>query len=70
MTYKPGRARVGEPTPQSDPDLFTDAEIRLEIKYLLGLNKRYGTHPLRVAAYLKLDDVLRSRVSPNTIGMG
>jgi len=61
--YRPGMARVGEATPQSDPDLFTDAEVRAEIKYLLGLNKRYGTHVLRVQAYLKLLDVLKARQS-------
>ena len=52
---------VGEATPQSHPELFTDAEIRAEIKYLLRLNKRYGTHILRVNAYLKLDQVLAER---------
>ena len=66
MTYKPGRTRVGEPTPQSDPDLFSDDEIKAEIKYLLGLNKRYGTHPLRVGAYLKLDAVLVERKGSRT----
>ena len=59
--YRPGMALVGEATPQSNPELFTDAEIRAEIKYLLKLNKRYGTHILRVNAYLALEDVLRSR---------
>lgn len=59
--YRAGYARAGEPTPQTDPDLFTDAEIRSEISYLLRLNKRYGTHLLRVEAYLKLAEVLRSR---------
>ena len=61
--YRPGHARIGEPTPQSDPDKFTDAEIRAEIRYLLRLNKRYGTHPLRVAAYARLDEVLRTRAT-------
>lgn len=60
-TYRPGHAMVGEATPQSHPELFTDAEIRAEIKYLLRLNKRYGTHILRVNAYLKLDQVLAER---------
>ena len=61
--YRPGRALIGEPTPQSDPDRFTDAEIRAEIRYLMRLNKRYGSHPLRTAAYLKLDAVLKARTS-------
>jgi hypothetical protein len=59
--YVPGQARFGEATPQSDPALFTDDEIKAEIKYLLRLNKRHGTHPLRVAAYLKLGEVLKDR---------
>lgn len=59
--YRPGMARVGEATPQSDPDLFTDAEILAEIKYLLRLNKRYGTHLLRVVAYTRLMDYLANR---------
>ncbi len=61
MTYKPGTTRVGEPTPQSDPDLFTDAEILAEVKYLLRLNKKYGTHHLRVIAYSKLLHILAER---------
>jgi len=61
MTYIPGKARVGEPTPQSDPDLFSDAEIRAEIKYLIRTNKRLGSHPLRTLAYLKLERVLAER---------
>jgi len=60
-TYRPGRAKVGEATPQSDPDLFTDAEIRAEVKHLLSLNHRLGTHPLRVEAYGKLLSELQAR---------
>lgn len=59
--YKAGHALVGEATPQSHPQWFTDAEIRGEIKYLLRLNKKYGTHPLRVSAYAKLAVVLADR---------
>lgn len=65
--YRPGMARVGEATPQSDPDLFTDAEIMAEVKYLLRLNKKYGTHPLRVAAYVKLLTYLQQRQNANMI---
>jgi hypothetical protein len=61
MTYRPGLARVGEPTPQSHPDQFTVAEIKAEIRYLIRLNKRYGSHPLRTAAYLKLAEYLKTR---------
>lgn len=57
--YVPGQARVGEATPQSNPELFTKAECEAEIKYLLRLNKKYGTHHLRVAAYLKVGDAIK-----------
>lgn len=59
--YRPGMAFVSESTPQSSPELFTDAEILGEVKYLLRLNKIHGTHVLRVAAYLKLERFLRER---------
>jgi len=61
MTYIPGRARVGEPTPQSDPDLFSDAEILAEVKYLIRTNKRFGSHPLRTIAYTRLLHILEQR---------
>lgn len=60
-TYKPGHARFGEPTPQSDPDLFSDEDIRAEISYLLGLNRRHGSHHLRTMAYARLLGVLADR---------
>ena len=60
-TYRPGHAWVGEATPQPDPDQFSDKEIKAEINYLLRLNRRYGTHHLRVRAYLDLQDVLKAR---------
>lgn len=58
--YRPGTARVGEATPQSNPELFTKAECEAEVKYLLRLNKRYGTHPLRVQAYLNVMDAIKA----------
>jgi hypothetical protein len=60
-SYKPGKARMGEPTPQSDPELFSNEDITAEVKYLLALNKRYGTHHLRVAAYVSLLSILAQR---------
>lgn len=61
MPYIPGQARVGEPTPQTDPDLFSDAEITAEVKHLIRMNKRYGSHPLRTIAYHKLLRILAER---------
>lgn len=59
--YRPGMGRVGEASPQSEPGLFTEAEIAAEISHLLKLNARHGTHMLRVAAYTALDRVLAAR---------
>jgi hypothetical protein len=59
--YNPLTRRVGEPSPQTDPDLFDDDDIRKEIRYLLATNKRYGSHPLRTSAYLRLQAVLDAR---------
>lgn len=59
--YRPHLRKVGDPSPQTDPALFTDNEIQAEIKYLIGLNKRHGSHPLRTAAYMKLAEVLAGR---------
>jgi hypothetical protein len=61
MPYRPGHARVGEATPQTDPDKFTDDEVVAEVKYLMRTNKRYGSHPLRTAAYMRLLKVLEER---------
>lgn len=54
MSYVPGNARIGEPTPQTDPDLFTPAEVRAKLRYLVSLDRRYGPHPLRALARLEL----------------
>jgi hypothetical protein len=59
--YVPGHARIGEPTPQTDPDLFTVAELRAEIRYLARLDKRYGAHHLRALARVALAAELAKR---------
>jgi len=61
MTYVPGNARMGEATPQSDPDMFTDAEILAEAKYLLRMHYRLGGDPQRTLAFQKLKNILRER---------
>jgi hypothetical protein len=61
--YVPGKARMNEPTPQTRPSLFTDDEIAAEIAYLVRLDKRFGTHTLRVIARQKLRSVLGSRAA-------
>ena len=59
--YRPGHAYVGGLNPQSNPEMFTDAVLQAEIRHLLRLNKRYGTHILRVQAYQQLLAVLADR---------
>lgn len=58
--YTPGSARVGEPTPQSDPDSFSSEDILAEIKYLMSLNRK-SPNDLRTLAYRRLMDVLKQR---------
>lgn len=59
--YRPGHARTHEPTPQTDPDLFSVEDIRAEIRYLTRLDKRYGAHHLRALRRLELTAVIASR---------
>lgn len=59
--YRPGYGRVGEPSPQSDPDAFSSEDVLAEVKYLLAANRRHGSNPLRTIAYSKLLRVLRDR---------
>lgn len=61
MTYRPGHARIGEPTPQSNPEAFTTAEIMAEARYLVRLNMRYGSSPLRTVAYSRLLRIVAER---------
>ena len=60
-SYTPGRARIGDPTPQSDPDLFSAEDIRAEIRYLATLDRRYGAHHLRAMARLQLASEIARR---------
>lgn len=59
--YQPGKARVGEPTPQTDPDKFSDDEIMAEVKYLMKLNRQYGSNPIRTMKYMDLMQYLKKR---------
>src|ERR1017187_1216799 len=52
---------MGQVNPQQDPELFTDAAIMKEIKYLIKSNERYGTNDLRTMAYLKLMHFIEDR---------
>ena len=59
--WQPGSARVGEPSPQTHPELFTIADLQAEIRYLTRLDKRYGWHELRAIARQRLWTVIGER---------
>ena len=61
--YRPGHDRVGEPTPQRAPYLFSSEDIRAEVKYLMRMNRRLGSNTLRTIAYHKLIRELEGRKS-------
>jgi len=61
-TYVPySRRTLNDPDPQRNPELFSDADLRKEIAMLIRMNKRYGTHHLRVAAYTQLSAFIAER---------
>ena len=55
------RRMVGDADAQEHPEWFTSKDLMKEIKMLLWMNAKYGTHHLRVAAYLKLEQIIMSR---------
>lgn len=62
VEYVPySRRTFNDYDPQRNPELFSDDDLRREIKMLLGMNKRYGTHVLRVAAYNKIAEFIATR---------
>lgn len=65
MTYNPATRRGGDATPQSEPELFTDADIMKEVRYLIRTNKRHGEHPLRTAAYMRMLAFIADRKAGN-----
>ena len=60
-SYDPRRARVGELTPQSDPDRFSTEDLLAEASYLMETNRRDGPRPSRTAAYLRLVRIIAAR---------
>jgi hypothetical protein len=64
--YKPGQARVGQRTPQSHPEEFSDEDLVAEAKYLLAMNRKLGENTLRSLATLKLiNEVNRRHKNPD-----
>jgi hypothetical protein len=59
--YKPGKARVGDPTPQTHPHLFSDEDIMAEVKHLMRTNRQYGSNPIRTMKYMDLMRTVRER---------
>ena len=57
-TYTPGRESFG---PQNDPSAFSVEDIAAEVKYLRRLEKRYGSHGLRLSAIVRLNAELVRR---------
>ena len=61
-TYVPSSRRLlTDPDPQKTPELFTDADLLKEIKMLLRMNTRYGSHHLRTMAYIRLQTFINDR---------
>ena len=56
--YRPGRDSGG---PQKEPDKYSVEDIQAEIKYLRGIEKRQGSHGLRLAEIAKLNRVALDR---------
>ena len=61
MTYDPRTRRTWEPSPQTEPELFSPADIKAEIRHLRRLNRSFGEHTLRTLAIVKLTRVLAER---------
>lgn len=55
------RRAMSDPTPQTHPELFSDDDIMVEVRYLQRLNKRYGSNALRTMAYIDLLKVVAER---------
>ncbi|WP_280454791.1 hypothetical protein [Nocardia brasiliensis] len=63
-TYTPYSSRkLNDPCPQAHPEWFATKDLRREIRMLLRMNAKYGTHVLRTVAYLALEGVIRQRES-------
>ena len=60
-TYNPRNVRVWDPTPQTSPELFDDADLMKEIRYLRATNRRHGEHTLRTLAIVRLTTELARR---------
>lgn len=61
--YDPVRRRVGEPSPQTDPDRFSTADLKAEARHLRRLQKAHGWHPLRAEVITRLAKEIRHRES-------
>jgi hypothetical protein len=68
-SYDPYRRLVGAPSPQNEPDQFSNEDIRAEVKYLMALDRRHGSHPLRTSACLRLLSVIDERQTGRPAGL-
>jgi hypothetical protein len=61
-TYVPySRRRVTDLDPQRNPELFSDADLMKEVRMLIRMNTKHGSHPLRTVAYTKLMQFIDER---------
>jgi hypothetical protein len=54
------------PDPQASPEMFSDAELMLEVKYLMRLNRTCPSpngNAMRYAAYTRLLGIIAERAS-------
>ena len=49
------------PSPQTAPSKFSSDELMNEVRYLMALNRRYGSNALRTATYTRLHLVVAHR---------
>ena len=61
-TYVPySRRTFSDVDPQRNPELFSDVDLMKEVRMLLRMNKKYGSHVLRTVAYTKLTQFIEDR---------
>lgn len=61
-TYVPiSRRLLSDVSPQSKPELFTDKDIMREVKMLIRMNAKHGSHVLRTVAYTRLMTFIETR---------
>ncbi len=55
------RRLLTDVSPQKTPERFTDKDIMREVKMLIRMNTRHGSHVLRTVAYTRLTRFIETR---------